>query len=34
MDIVYVGIAVAFFAALSWCVARGVDRVQSVREKR
>lgn len=34
MDIVYVGIGVAFFAALSWCVARGVDRVQSVREKR
>lgn len=34
MDIVYVGIAVTFFSMLAWCVARGIDRVQSVKEKR
>ena len=34
MDIVYVGIAAAFFASLAWCVARGLDRVQTVRREK
>jgi len=34
MDVAYVAVAAAWFAALAWFVSRGIDRVHHVRNER